>query len=227
MEGIFEFLSNTPPATILFFVGIALVILGLVSKIPLGKERVIEIEPGSRRIALTIGLVFVAGATVWLIVPIDNGNGPPTPTPSEIAVTTISPIAPEESPTAADPTQTATAAEDPKDLLKQTVIAYYGFLNTQAYKEAWDLLSPEFQQTRQQNGIIGFEAYWRTVDEVEIFEFEPPYISPKGDVGEVVVSLIWHSNNTSSDVHLRFCLLFNDFQREWLINRVVGTDIQC
>ena len=39
MEGILGFLSSTPPATILLLVGIGLVVLGLVSKIPLGKDR--------------------------------------------------------------------------------------------------------------------------------------------------------------------------------------------
>lgn len=86
MEGILEFLSNTPPATILFFFGIALIVLGLVSKIPLGKDRDIEV-PGSRRIiTLVIGLISVIGAIVWMIVSSTNGNG-------ELTLTLTEPVA--------------------------------------------------------------------------------------------------------------------------------------
>jgi hypothetical protein len=213
VDGFLEFLSNTPLAKILFLVGIALVVLGLIRKIPLGKERAIEIESQSRRIALVVGLVFVVGAII-----LDpslrggGGNNGPTPTPAASSTPTR---------------ETATATEDPKDLLNQTVVAYYGFLNEQAYKEAWDLLSPEFQQTRQENGILGFEAYWRTVDEVEIVEFEPAYVSSSGGAGEVVVGLIYHLEDTSPNVRLRLCLVFDDFQGGWLIDRAVGIDDQC
>ena len=227
MEGILGFLSSTPPATILLLVGIALVVLGLVSRIPLGKERAIEVESGSRRIALAIGLVFVAVAIAIILLEDlpPKGGDDSTPPPTETVAPATSSITPTASLT---PTpETATATEDPKDLLNQTVIAYYGFLNKQAYKEAWDLLSPEFQQTRQENGIVGFEAYWRTVDEVEIVEFEPAYVSSSGGAGEVVVGLIYHLKDTSPNVRLRLCLVFDDFQGGWLIDRAVGIDDQC
>ena len=90
LESILAFLSNTPPATILFFVGIALVVLGLVRKIPLGNDRELEIEPGFRRIALAIGLIFVAGAIVWLFVSPSTGIIEPTPTPTKTVVTATS-----------------------------------------------------------------------------------------------------------------------------------------
>lgn len=110
MDGILEFLGNTPPATILFLVGIAFIVLGLVSKIPLGKDRAIEIEPGSRRIiALAVGFIFVIGAIVWMIVPPQCTTPPcPTPTPTVTVVTATSTITPAASSTPTPETATAT-----------------------------------------------------------------------------------------------------------------------
>ncbi len=121
MESILEFLSSTHPATILFLVGIALVVLGLVSKIPLGKDRAIEMEPESRRIALVVGLLFVAGAIVWMVVspPCSLSSTPPcpppTPTPTETVVTATSTITPTASSTPTLATATATSTMTPTE----------------------------------------------------------------------------------------------------------------
>ncbi len=220
LETFVNFVAENPIAFVLV-AGVAIIVLGLVGKFTLPRIGEIGIEPDSRRLAVGVGLLLVAVGAGLLYVQTQppEGNGPEDGTVVAAVTAEITATAPE--PPIVKPPVTAT--EDPRDRVEQTVSRYFDFLNEQAYKEAWELLSPEFQ-SGQVNGISGYETYWRTVPEVEIVEFEPAFVSSNGNEGEVVVSLIYHLDDSSPDVYLRFCLILNT---TWLIDRAVGTDSQC
>lgn len=223
LETIFNFVAENPIAFVIL-AGVAIIVLGLVGRFTLPKIGETGIGPERWRPAVGLGLVLVAVGAGLLYAqtrPPDR-NGPKDGTATAVVTAEITETAPK--PITSVPSVTPT--EDARDGIEQTVTTYYGFLNNQAYKQAWDLLSPNFQ-SRQEDGIDGYERYWRTVVEVEIVEFEPPYVSPNGDAGEVVVSLIYHLQSTSPDVNLRFCLIFDRLHTTWLIERAVGTDTQC
>lgn len=223
LESLIIFVGENPESFLLL-AGIAIIVLGLVGKFSIPKIGEVGIEPENRRLAVGVGMVLVAVGAGLLVIQ-QGPNGPKPPTEEPVSTTETKPATDAAS---VPPTITTgqTATEDPKDLVRQTVSAYYDALNRKAYKEAWDLTSPEFQN-RQDNGITGYESYWRTVDEVEIVEFEPAYVSSSGRAGEVVVSLMYHLKDTSPNVRLRFCLVFDDFQGGWLIEKAIGTDRQC
>lgn len=82
MKELWDTLIETPPAMILLVVGIILVVLSLVEKIPLGEGRIIRVRSAYRKTSLVIGFVFVSGGVIWLWVP-----EPPTPRAEEIIIT--------------------------------------------------------------------------------------------------------------------------------------------
>lgn len=226
METLLDILRSSP-ATILLAAGVLLVFLGLVRKIPIGGG--ITVPPDSRKRALTIGLVFVITAVIWLIA--GRINGPETPTPTEEITSAIKPP-PSEVITTQPPTaiqvhiDTVTPTQDPKDVVQNVVEKFFALLNDREYHEAWDYLTPGFR-FRQEGGFSGFEGFWMTVKEVEISEFRSAYVPSGSDEGEIIVTLFYKTDIGESLKEYRFCLIYNELQGKWLIDYQRKLSVDC
>ena len=233
LEEIIRQLLNSP-ATILFLVGLALVILGLVRKIPI--KGGITVPPDSRKKARDVGMVFVIGSIVWMIATPQYGPLPPpteTPTPTDEEITKTKPTSTElvttQPPTTSQVFEiTFTPTQDPEDAIRGVVENYFTLLNNEDYREAWDYLTSTFRED-QEGDFPGYEEFWATtVKEVQIVKFRSPYV--RDDEGEIVAILNYYKKEPHEDAlnkEYRFCLLYNEVQRRWLINHQKTLDKDC
>jgi serine/threonine-protein kinase len=142
----------------------------------------------------------------------DNPTPIPTTTPTPIATPTIKSI-PTATPTpTVTPTPTKSTVKPAPD---QSVRDYYNLINDRQFQNAWQNLTPTFQQDRA-GGYVPFTDWWRTVDKVSVDKAS--LVEAKENTAIVDVDITYKKGKTKFPERLRMNLIWNETLGQWQIN---------
>ena len=96
---------------------------------------------------------------------------------------------------------------------------YYDLVNSRSYGEAWENLSPEFQQG-QANGYKSFTQWWNSVERVVVTEAR--VVSMQNGTAAVDVSLLYVTADKNASEQVRLNLKWEPNRNSWVID---GTEL--
>jgi hypothetical protein len=107
---------------------------------------------------------------------------------------------------------TVATIADPVQFVKD----YFSLINSRQYKQAWEKLSPKFQESLSTNGgYDGYVSFWDTVDKVDIVLIEVRSQAP--DYVYIYTEINYHykAGHTTTG-HTTYKLLKGAFNSSWL-----------
>jgi serine/threonine-protein kinase len=118
----------------------------------------------------------------------------PTPTPSKTPTPTPSPTRPSP---------------------EQAIRDYYSLINNRQYQNAWQNLTPKFQQDRA-GGYKTFTDWWGTVSQVSVNGAR--LVESKENSAIIDIDLTYQKGKATFPETLRMSLVWNESSKQWQIN---------
>ncbi len=96
---------------------------------------------------------------------------------------------------------------------------YYDLVNSRKYPEAWESLSPEFQQG-QARGYKSFTEWWNSIDKVNVIEAR--VVNMQNGTATVDVSVLYFNPDPTPPENVRLSLKWDSNRNNWVID---GTEL--
>ena len=144
----------------------------------------------------------------------------PTPTPTVTSTPTIKPTPTVSATPTPTVTSTPTVTPTPtKTIVKpspdQSVRDYYNLINDRQFQNAWQNLTPTFQNDKAA-GYDSFTGFWRTVDKVSVNNSR--IVAIKENNAIVDIDITYQKGSQTFPERLRMNLVWNDALGQWQIN---------
>ena len=147
-------------------------------------------------------------------VPIPTVTSTPTikPTPTVSATPTVTPTSTVIPSPTVTPTPTKTIVKPSPD---QSVRDYYNLINDRQFQNAWQNLTPTFQNDKAA-GYGSFTGFWRTVDKVSVNNSRIVAIQENNAI--VDIDITYQKGSQTFPERLRMNLIWNEALGQWQIN---------
>ncbi len=149
---------------------------------------------------------------------VSGSDLPENPTPT----VTSTPIVKPTPTVSATPTVTPTLTVTPtptKTIVKpspeQSVRDYYNLINDRQFQNAWQNLTPTFQNDKAA-GYVSFTGFWRTVDKVSVNNSR--IVAIKENNAIVDIDITYQKGRETFPERLRMNLVWNEALGQWQIN---------
>jgi serine/threonine-protein kinase len=144
----------------------------------------------------------------------------PTPTPTITSTPTIKPTPTVSATPTPTVTSTPTVTPTPtKTIVKpspdQSVRDYYNLINDRQFQNAWQNLTPTFQNDKAA-GYGSFTGFWRTVDKVSVNNSRIVAIQENNAI--VDIDITYQKGSQTFPERLRMNLIWNEALGQWQIN---------
>lgn len=144
----------------------------------------------------------------------------PTPTPAITSTPTIKPTPTVSATPTPTVTSTPTVTPTPtKTIVKpspdQSVRDYYNLINDRQFQNAWQNLTPTFQNDKAA-GYGSFTGFWRTVDKVSVNNSRIVAIQENNAI--VDIDITYQKGSQTFPERLRMNLIWNEALGQWQIN---------